>query len=56
MQILPGCATTPIFPYFTELEEQGAFTVHLGDFVTTEDGTGIVHILRRDSEKMTTSF
>jgi isoleucyl-tRNA synthetase len=34
----------PLFPFFKELEEKGAFITRLGDFVTTEDGTGIVHI------------
>ncbi|MFO8042151.1 MAG: isoleucine--tRNA ligase [Alkalispirochaeta sp.] len=41
---LEGLQYTPIFPYFADLAEQGAFRVHLGDFVTTEDGTGVVHI------------
>ncbi|MBN1696283.1 MAG: isoleucine--tRNA ligase [Spirochaetales bacterium] len=34
----------PLFPYFRNLEENGAFRTFLGDFVSTEDGTGIVHI------------
>ncbi len=33
----------PLFDYFAGLAEQGAFQVLLGDFVSTEDGTGIVH-------------
>lgn len=41
---LEGLRYTPVFPYFASLAEEGAFRVHLGDFVTTEDGTGIVHI------------
>jgi isoleucyl-tRNA synthetase len=41
---LAGCAYEPLFPYFKELAEKGAFTVFLGDFVSTEDGTGVVHI------------
>ncbi len=41
---LEGLTYNPIFPYFADLAEQGAFKVHLGDFVTTEDGTGVVHI------------
>ncbi len=41
---LVGRRYTPLFPYFSYLEKQGAFTVHAGDFVTTEEGTGIVHI------------
>ncbi|HKK48350.1 MAG TPA: isoleucine--tRNA ligase, partial [Alkalispirochaeta sp.] len=41
---LEGLQYTPIFPYFADVAEQGAFRVHLGDFVTTEEGTGVVHI------------
>lgn len=41
---LVGLAYEPIFPYFAELAEHGAFVVHAGDFVSTEEGTGIVHI------------
>jgi len=33
----------PLFPYFQHLHEQGAFRVLVDDFVTTEDGTGLVH-------------
>ena len=33
---------TPPFPYFKD--HKNAFRVLLGDFVTTEDGTGVVHI------------
>lgn len=40
---LEGLYYKPILPYFAELRSQGAFAVHLGDYVTTEDGTGIVH-------------
>ncbi|MFP4644610.1 MAG: isoleucine--tRNA ligase [Spirochaetales bacterium] len=34
----------PLFPYFADLADEGAFSVHIADFVTTEEGTGIVHI------------
>jgi len=34
----------PMFPYFKDRSEHGAFRVYHGDFVTTGDGTGIVHI------------
>jgi len=34
----------PLLPYFAELREQGAFRVIAADFVTTDNGTGIVHI------------
>lgn len=34
----------PLFPDFESLRDEGAFRVVTADFVTTEDGTGIVHI------------
>jgi isoleucyl-tRNA synthetase len=40
---LAGIEYAPLFPYFAELREQNAFRVYTGDFVSTEDGTGIVH-------------
>ncbi|RPJ08574.1 MAG: isoleucine--tRNA ligase [Spirochaetaceae bacterium] len=39
-----GVSYEPLFPYFADLAAKGAFKTTLGDFVTTEDGTGIVHI------------
>lgn len=33
----------PLFPYFASLREKGAFRTRLADFVSTEDGTGVVH-------------
>lgn len=39
---LIGAAYEPLFPFFKDHEN--AFRVVAGDFVTTEDGTGIVHI------------
>ena len=41
---LVGTAYVPLFPYFAGLAEKGAFRVFAGDYVTTEDGTGIVHV------------
>jgi isoleucyl-tRNA synthetase len=41
---LAGLRYEPLFPYFKDLESTGAFRTFLGDFVSTEDGTGIVHI------------
>ena len=41
---LVGAEYEPIFPYFAQYAADGAFRVHAGDFVTTEEGTGIVHI------------
>ena len=39
-----GMSYEPMFPYFKELKEKGAFRVLSGEFVSTEDGTGVVHI------------
>ncbi len=39
---LIGASYQPLFPYFSN--HTNAFKVVHGDFVTTEDGTGIVHI------------
>ena len=33
----------PLFPYFNELKEKGAFKIALGDYVDEDTGTGIVH-------------
>ena len=33
----------PLFPYFSELAKDGAFQIILADYVSTGDGTGIVH-------------
>lgn len=41
---LVGISYEPLFPYFAHLKEKKAFRTLLGDFVSTEDGTGIVHI------------
>ncbi len=41
---LAGTAYEPLFPYFADLASTGAFRVFTADFVSTEDGTGIVHI------------
>lgn len=41
---LLGWQYEPVFPYFKDLAADGAFRTHNADFVTTEDGTGIVHI------------
>ena len=41
---LVGQSYEPMFPYFKHLKEKGAFRVLSGEFVSTEDGTGIVHI------------
>ena len=41
---LVGLSYEPMFPYFKGLKAKGAFKVLSGSFVSTEDGTGIVHI------------
>ena len=41
---LAGLRYEPLFPYFAGLAEKGAFRVINADYVSTEDGTGIVHI------------
>ncbi len=40
---LTGAEYVPLFPYFADLAAKGAFRVQQADYVTTEDGTGIVH-------------
>jgi isoleucyl-tRNA synthetase len=40
---LKGIQYEPLFPYFAYAVEHNAFRTYVGDFVTTEDGTGIVH-------------
>ena len=40
---LLGLEYEPLFPYFASAREQNAFRVYGGDFVSTGDGTGIVH-------------
>ena len=41
---LKGWTYEPMFPYFAEQREKGAFRVLNDDYVTTDDGTGLVHI------------
>ncbi|MBF0361510.1 MAG: isoleucine--tRNA ligase [Oligoflexia bacterium] len=40
---LAGMSYVPLFPYFKELESEGAFKILTDDYVTISDGTGIVH-------------
>jgi isoleucyl-tRNA synthetase len=40
---LDGLGYEPLFPYFASAATQGAFRVRVADFVSTADGTGIVH-------------
>ncbi|MFH0776046.1 MAG: isoleucine--tRNA ligase [Patescibacteria group bacterium] len=41
---LVGKKYKPLFDYFADQKSEGAFRVVAADFVTTEEGTGIVHI------------
>ena len=40
---LVGLRYEPLFDYFTDLAEEGAFVVLADDYVSTDSGTGIVH-------------
>lgn len=41
---LVGKSYQPLFPYFKDLASEGAFKIYADDFVTTTDGTGVVHM------------
>lgn len=41
---LIGQRYEPLFPYFSQLADEGAFRIVGADFVSTDDGSGIVHI------------
>jgi isoleucyl-tRNA synthetase len=41
---LAGTAYKPLFPFFSDLKGKGAFKALNGEFVSTDEGTGIVHI------------
>ncbi len=41
---LKGTRYEPIFPYYADRAAEGAFRVLNDDYVTTDDGTGLVHI------------
>jgi isoleucyl-tRNA synthetase len=41
---LVGMSYEPLFSYFENLRSEGAFKVYEDDFVTTTDGTGVVHM------------
>ena len=44
----------PILPYFNDKTEERAFTVTTGNFVTLEDGTGLVHMAPFGEDDMAT--
>ncbi len=41
---LVGYSYAPLFPYFKDLADDGAFKIHNAQFVSDSDGTGIVHM------------
>ncbi len=41
---LTGKTYQPLFSYFAQLAEEGAFKIVSADYVSTENGTGVVHI------------
>lgn len=43
-EALVGMKYEPLFPYFAAQKAAGAFRVLAAEFVSTEDGTGVVHI------------
>jgi isoleucyl-tRNA synthetase len=40
---LAGLEYEPLFPYFASLRDRGAFRTRLADYVSIEEGTGVVH-------------
>lgn len=42
--MLAGLSYEPLFDYFSAMRGEGAFRLFTADFVTTEDGTGVVHV------------
>ena len=41
---LIGKRYEPLFPYFAACEDEGAFRIFADDYVTTDSGTGVVHL------------
>ncbi|WP_024655081.1 isoleucine--tRNA ligase [Borrelia hispanica] len=41
---IKGIEYEPLFDYFINQRNKGAFKIHTAEYVTTDDGTGIVHI------------
>ncbi|ASQ29553.1 isoleucine--tRNA ligase [Borrelia miyamotoi] len=41
---IEGIEYEPVFDYFSKQRNKGAFKIHTAKYVTTDDGTGIVHI------------
>lgn len=42
-EALVGMTYEPLFPYFSELKDEGAFKVVTADYVGSDEGVGIVH-------------
>ncbi|MBU1682570.1 isoleucine--tRNA ligase [Patescibacteria group bacterium] len=51
---MEGVKYNPLLPYFKDKPEAKAFTVTLGNFVTLEDGTGLVHMAPFGEDDMAT--
>jgi len=51
---IKGKKYKPLLPYFADKAEPKAFTVTTGNFVTIEDGTGIVHMAPFGEDDMVT--
>ena len=43
-RVLTGKRYKPLFPYFADRADEGAFRLLCADFVTTDNGSGIVHV------------
>src|SRR5690606_11206226 len=41
---LVGRSYRPLFSFFEDKRQEGAFRVHAGSFIEMTDGTGVVHI------------
>jgi len=51
---LKGRKYKPLMPYYADKKEKKAFTVTLGNFVTLEEGTGLVHMAPFGEDDMAT--
>ncbi len=51
---MDGMKYIPLLPYYKDKPEPKAFTVTLGNFVTIEDGTGLVHMAPFGEDDMAT--
>jgi len=51
---MDGMKYKPLMPYYKDKPEPRAFTVTLGNFVTLEDGTGLVHMAPFGEDDMAT--